>query len=66
MRALVTEKRQWLVKGFATLLAEKGLVVGVHVPLMFPQVGGAHKVFATFLADVGLLPCVCSNMFAEV
>lgn len=38
MRALVAKKRQGFVEGFATLLAEERLVVGVHVALVLPQV----------------------------
>lgn len=66
MRSLVTKERQRLVEGFATLLAKERLVVGVHVPHVFPQVGGAHKVFTAFLADVGLLSRVRPNVFSEV
>lgn len=66
MCTLVAEKRQGFVEGFATLLAEERLVVGVHVALMFPQVRGAHKILSTFLTDVRLLSGVCSDVFAEV
>ncbi len=38
MLALVTEERQGFVEGFAALLAEEWLVVGVNVTLVLPQV----------------------------
>lgn len=57
---------QGFIKSLATVCAGEGLVVGVHVPLVLPQVRGANEILATSVADVGLLPSVCADMLAVI
>jgi len=63
---LMTLQGEGFIEGLTTVRAGERLVVGVHVPLMLPQVRGADEILAASVTDVGLLTSVCANMFAVV
>lgn len=64
--ALVALQGEWFIEGLATVGAGEGLVVCMHVTLVLPQVRGADEVLATAVADIGLFPCVGSDVLAIV
>lgn len=66
VRALVAQQRQWPVEGQATLGAWKGLVVAVHIALMFAQIGGAHEGPPAVRAPIGFLAGVGADMLAVI
>lgn len=66
MLALVAFQGERLVEGLATVRTWERLVVGVHVPLMLPQVGGADEILAACFTDVGLLAGVCADVLAVI
>lgn len=54
------------VEGLATVRAWEGLVIGVHVSFMLPQVRGANEILATSVTDIGLFTSVCADMLAVI
>lgn len=66
VRALVAQQRQRLVEGQAALGTREGLVVAMHVALVFAQVGGAHEGLAAVRARVGFLARVRADVLAVV
>jgi len=63
---LVALQGEGLVESLVAVRAREGLVVGVHVPLVLPQVGGANEILAAGVAHVGLFAGVCADVLAVV
>lgn len=66
VRALVAQQRQRPVEGQATLGAREGLVVAVHVALVFAQIGGAHEGPPAVRAPIGFLAGVGADVLAVI
>lgn len=63
---LVALQGEGLIEGLAAVRAWEGLVIGVHVPLMLPQVRGTNEILPTGVTCVGLFTCVCADMLAVI
>lgn len=63
---LVALQGEGFVEGLATVRAGEGLVVGMHVPLVLPQVRGANEILPTSVTRVGLFTGVCADVLAVI